>query len=199
MCAAPDRGAGRMPVGWFFSTPVPFRGRVHPQDTDMKIRTLILILFILLIAGFVALNVEQILQPTALNFGFTQVQAPLGLVLLGMLTLVLVVFLLALVYYQTVHLMEVRRITREATEQRHLADKAEASRFTELRQYLQTEMQAAAARELELSEKVQQKMEQSQAVLTRVIEQSGNGLEASIGELEDRMERQWQNTPPRHT
>ncbi|MBQ0920208.1 DUF1049 domain-containing protein [Hydrogenophaga aromaticivorans] len=165
----------------------------------MKIRTLILILFILLIAGFVALNVEQILQPTALNFGFTQVQAPLGLVLLGMLTLVLVVFLLALVYYQTVHLMEVRRITREATEQRHLADKAEASRFTELRQYLQTEMQAAAARELELSEKVQQKMEQSQAVLTRVIEQSGNGLEASIGELEDRMERQWQNTPPRHT
>ncbi|EWS65767.1 hypothetical protein Y695_00980 [Hydrogenophaga sp. T4] len=110
----------------------------------MKIRTLILILFILLIAGFVALNVEQILQPTALNFGFTQVQAPLGLVLLGMLTLVLVVFLLALVYYQTVHLMEVRRITREVTEQRHLADKAEASRFTELRQYLQTEMQAAA-------------------------------------------------------
>ena len=60
-------------------------------------------------------------------------------------------------------------------------------------------MQAAAARELELSEKVQQKMEQSQAVLTRVIEQSGNGLEASIGELEDRMERQWQNTPPRQT
>ncbi|MBV1732481.1 MAG: LapA family protein, partial [Hydrogenophaga sp.] len=81
----------------------------------MKIRTLILILFILLIAGFVALNFEQILQPTALSFGFAQVQAPLGLVLLGMLTLVLVVFLLALVYYQTVHLMEVRRITREAT------------------------------------------------------------------------------------
>ena len=58
---------------------------------------------------------------------------------------------------------------------------------------------AAAARELELSEKVQQKMEQSQAALTRVIEQSGNGLEASIGELEDRMERQWQNTPPHNT
>jgi ParB-like chromosome segregation protein Spo0J len=104
-----------------------------------------------------------------------------------------VVFLLALVYYQTVHLMEVRRITREATDQRHLADKAEASRFTELRQYLQTEMQSMAARELELSEKMQQKIDQSQAVLTRVIEQSGNGLEASIGELEDRLDRQWPN------
>jgi hypothetical protein len=41
----------------------------------------------------------------------------------------------------------VRRITREATEQRHLADKAEASRFTELRQYLQTEQLATVARE----------------------------------------------------
>ncbi len=159
----------------------------------MKIRTILLILFILLIAGFVALNFEQILQPSTLNFGFSEVQAPMGLVLLGMLALVLVVFLLALVYYQTVHLMEVRRITREVAEQRRLADQAEASRFTELRQYLQTEMQATAARERDLSDKMHQKIEQLQTILTRVIEQSGNGLEASIGELEDRLERQLPN------
>ncbi|RJP69267.1 MAG: hypothetical protein C4535_07450 [Comamonadaceae bacterium] len=158
----------------------------------MKIRTLLLVLFILFIAGFVALNFEQILQPTALNFGFTEVLAPLGLVLLGMLALVLVVFLAALVYYQTLHLMEVRRITREATEQRHLADKAEASRFTELRQYLQTEQLATVARERELADKLQLKMDQMQAALTQVIEQTGNGLNASVGELEDRLERQFQ-------
>lgn len=159
----------------------------------MKIRTILLILFILLIAGFVALNFEQILQPTALNFGFSEVQAPMGLVLLGMLALVLVVFLLALVYYQTMHLMEVRRITREVADQRRLADQAEASRFTELRQYLQTEMQATAARERDLSDKMHQKIDQLQTILIRVIEQSGNGLEASIGELEDRLERQLPN------
>ncbi|WP_439605970.1 hypothetical protein [Hydrogenophaga sp.] len=158
----------------------------------MKIRTLLLVLFILFIAGFVALNFEQILQPTALNFGFTEVLAPLGLVLLGMLALVLVVFLAALVYYQTLHLMEVRRITREATEQRHLADKAEASRFTELRQYLQTEQLATVARERELADKLQLKMDQMQAALTQVIEQTSNGLNASVGELEDRLERQFQ-------
>jgi hypothetical protein len=158
----------------------------------MKIRTLLLVLFILFIAGFVALNFEQILQPTALNFGFTEVLAPLGLVLLGMLALVLVVFLAALVYYQTLHLMEVRRITREASEQRHLADKAEASRFTELRQYLQTEQLATVARERELADKLQLKMDQMQAALTQVIEQTGNGLNASVGELEDRLERQFQ-------
>lgn len=171
----------------------PLRGRAHPRDNAMKIRTILLILFILLIAGFVALNFEQILQPSTLNFGFSEVQAPMGLVLLGMLALVLVVFLLALVYYQTVHLMEVRRITREVAEQRRLADQAEASRFTELRQYLQTEMQATAARERDLSDKMHQKIEQLQTILTRVIEQSGNGLEASIGELEDRLERQLPN------
>jgi hypothetical protein len=62
----------------------------------MKFRTLVLIIFILLVAGFVALNFEAILTPTTLNFAVTEVQAPLGLVLLGMLALVLVVFLLAL-------------------------------------------------------------------------------------------------------
>lgn len=156
----------------------------------MKIRTLLLVLFILFIAGFVALNFEQILQPTALNFGFTQVQAPMGLVLLGMLALVLVVFLAALVYHQTLHLMEVRRITREAADQRVLADKAEASRFTELRQYLQTELQATVARERELSDQMRSRMDQMQTALTQVIEQTGNGLSASLGELEDRLERQ---------
>lgn len=156
----------------------------------MKLRTLLLVVFILFIAGFVALNFEQILQPTALNFGFTQVQAPMGLVLLGMLALVLVVFLAALVYYQTLHLMEVRRITREAADQRLLADKAEASRFTELRQYLQTELQTNATREQDLTNKLHTKLDQVQAALTQVIEQSANGLSASVGELEDRIERQ---------
>lgn len=156
----------------------------------MKLRTLLLVVFILFIAGFVALNFEQILLPTPLNFGVTQVQAPLGLVLLGMLALVLVVFLAALVYSQTLHMMEVRRITRDAADQRTLADKAEASRFTELRQYLQTELQATAARERELADRMNLKLDEVQAALTQVVEQTGNGLGASIGELEDRLERQ---------
>ena len=158
----------------------------------MKIRTLLLILFILLVAGFVALNFAQILQPTALSFGFTEVQAPLGLVLLGMLALVLVVFLAALVYQQTTHMMEVRRVTREASEQRTLADKAEASRFTELRTFLQAEMQATAAREIDLAEKLHLKVDRLQAAMTEVIEQNGNGLSATLGELDDRLERQYQ-------
>lgn len=161
----------------------------------MKFRTLFLIIFVLAVAGFVALNFEAILTPSTLNLAVTEVQAPLGLVLLGLLALVLIVFLLALVYYQTMHLMEVRRITREMAEQRALADKAEASRFTELRQFLQTELQATATREQELSERTLQKIDRLQAALTEVIEQTGNGLGASVGEMEDRLERQLQQRP----
>jgi flagellar biosynthesis/type III secretory pathway M-ring protein FliF/YscJ len=157
----------------------------------MRIRTLLLIAAILLIAGFVALNFEAILQPTRLNLGLTEIQAPLGLVMLGMLVAVFVVFLLALVLFQTSHLMEVRRITREAAEQRKLADKAEASRFTELREFLRAELQTAAARDTELSDKQLQRIDSVKAELTQTIEQNGNGLSASVGELEDRFVRQF--------
>jgi uncharacterized integral membrane protein len=157
----------------------------------MRFRTFLLIAIILVIAAFVALNFEAILQPTSLNLGVAQIQAPLGLVMLGMVVAVMVVFLLALVFFQTSHLMEVRRITREAAEQRHLADKAEASRFTELREFLRAELLAVAVRDAELSDKLIQKVDQTQSALGETIEHTGNGLAASLGELEDRFVRQF--------
>jgi uncharacterized integral membrane protein len=164
--------------------------RVHQGET-MSLRTLMLVAVILLIAGFVALNFEAIVQPTSLNLAVSEIQAPLGLVMLGMIVALLVVFLLALVYFQTSHLMEVRRITREASEQRQLADRAEASRFTELREFLRTEMQAAATRDAELSNQLLQKMDAVRAGLAETVELTGNGLGASLGELEDRFVRQF--------
>lgn len=157
----------------------------------MRFRTVLLIALILVIAGFVALNFEAILQPTSLNLGLAQIEAPLGLVMLGMVVAVMVIFLLALVFFQTGHLMEVRRITREAAEQRHLADKAEASRFTELREFLRNELLAVAVRDAELSDKLAQKMDQVQTALGETIEHTGNGLGASLGEMEDRFVRQF--------
>jgi uncharacterized integral membrane protein len=157
----------------------------------MKIRTLILVIFILLVAALVALNAEEILRPATLNLGLTQIQAPVGLVLLGVMTLMMVAFLLTLVVNQTAHLMEVRRITKEVAEQRNLADKAEASRLTDLREYLHTQFLAIGARDQETLEKLQQKMGDLQTRITEAVEQTGNGLGASLGELEDRVEQQF--------
>lgn len=179
--------------------PAVYHGRAAPsgdtdpylfqQDLFMKFRNLALVVFLALVAAFVALNLQAVMAPTALNLAVAEVQAPLGLVLLGLLVLVAAVFLGALLYQQTLHLMEVRRVTREMGEQRTLADKAEASRFTELRTLLQAEMQAAAEREKTLTEQLQNQVDQLQRSLALQIEQSGNGLAASIGEMEDRLER----------
>ena len=48
-----------------------------------------------------------------------------------------------------------------------------------------------AARDNELSEKQLQRMDNMKVALTQAIEQNGNGLSASVGELEDRFVRQF--------
>lgn len=161
----------------------------------MKLRTVFVVVFVLLVAGLVALNLEEVLRPTTLNLGVTHLEAPLGLVMLGLLTVVVLAGLALLVLNQTTHLLEVRKITKEATEQRHLADKAEASRFVELREFMQQELQALATRDAAAEERLNHRLEQLQARLTQVVEQTGNGLGAGLGELEDRLERQFKPSP----
>lgn len=155
----------------------------------MKVRTIVVIILILLVAGFCGLNLEEIFRPTTLNLGVTEIQAPMGLVLLGMLGVTLAVFLALQLYQQTTHMLEIKRLTKEANDQRILADKAEASRFTDLRQYLSTEMQSIAGRERDIADRLHDRLDVLQSQIERMVEQSGNGLAASIGELEDRLER----------
>ena len=161
----------------------------------MRFRTLLLIALIVLVAGFVALNFEAVMHMTELNLGLAQIQAPLGLVMLGLLVVMFGIFLIALLWFQTSHAMEVRRITKEANEQRHLADKAEASRFNELREYLKAELQKAAERDAVLNDKLAQKMDMVRNSLVETIESTGNGLNANLGQIEDRLERQQPSLP----
>ncbi len=158
----------------------------------MKLRTLVLVIGILLLAVFTALNADEILRPTTLNLGFSQTEAPLGLVMLGVVVVVLAFFLVALVFLQTSHLLELRRATKEASEQRHLADKAEQSRFTDLRQYLQTQYQETLEREKSHTTQAQAHLKALEDKLLITLEQTANGLAASIAEVEDRLERQIQ-------
>lgn len=156
----------------------------------MRIRTFIFILGCLLIAGFTALNLAEILRPTTIQLGFSQIEAPLGLVLLGTLLTALAFFLVAMLVFQTGHLIELRQATKEAKEQRNLADKAEQSRFTELRQWLQTQEQQQRLREEAQHQALWARVDAlEQSLLTR-LDEGHNGLSASMGEMEDRLERQ---------
>jgi uncharacterized integral membrane protein len=156
----------------------------------MKIRTVILIVGVLLVASFSALNLNEILRPTSINLGVAAVEAPLGLVLLGLMVAMLCFFLIAMVLLQTGHLMELRHTTKELKEQRVLADQAEQSRFTELSHLLKSQASTQQAQQASADQTLFAHMaELEQKLLTR-LDESHNGLAAAIGEMEDRIERQ---------
>lgn len=106
----------------------------------MKLSTLLLLLILTAIAAFTALNWHVFITPTELSLGFTTAQIPLGLVMLGLLAFLTSLFLGFVVYLQTSALLETRRHSRELQASRELADQAEASRFNELRNFLEVEL-----------------------------------------------------------
>ncbi len=155
----------------------------------MRTRTLLLLVVLMAIGVFAAINWTAIVAPTTLSLLVTDVQAPLGLIMLGVTALVTLLFLLFVVYLQTSVHLDTRRHTRELQGQRELADKAEASRFTELRAFLETELRKLAEQSGTAQANMAARLDQVQRDLGVTISQTENSLSAYIGELEDRMHR----------
>lgn len=153
----------------------------------MRFRTLFLLLMMALLAGFVALNLEEFTRVSVLNLGYTSVRVSLGLVMLALLALALVLFLASTMYIQSKNVLEARTHSRELNTQRELADKAEASRFTELRTYLEQEALAAQRREDALGGALTERFAQQQEALLSRIVQSENTMDAHMRLLEERL------------
>jgi uncharacterized integral membrane protein len=114
-------------------------------ELAMRVRTVLVILVLLLVAGFVAANLPAFTAPTTLSLLVARIEAPLGLVMLGLQGLVLGVFAVYVAMWQGAVLLQTLRHTKELQAQRALADQAEASRFTELRAVLHEEFERVAA------------------------------------------------------
>ena len=155
----------------------------------MKARTVLLFVVLLSIAIFTALNWAAFMAPTTLSLGVTDVQAPLGLVMLGMLVSLSALFLVFVLYLQTTVLLDARRHSKELHSQRELADQAEASRFTELRAFLDEELKKLAIQNTESKAALLARMDQLDGDLRTMIEQTGNGISAYIGVLDGRLEK----------
>lgn len=155
----------------------------------MKAGTLFLLMLLVAIAAFAVLNWSIFIAPTTLSLGIADVQAPLGLIMLGLMTFLAGLFLVFVVYMQTSVLIDTRRHAKELHANRELADQAEASRFTELRTYLETELAKQASQNAESKEAIMVRLDRLEHDLRDTVEQSGNTLTAYIGELEDRLER----------
>ena len=162
----------------------------------MRFRTFFLMVSILLMAGFFTLNVEEFTRASTLNLGLISVQVPLGLVMLLLLGLITLVFLANTLYMQRKSMLENRTHTRELTAQRELADKAEASRFTELRSFLEAKAQDEQQREAAMNTVLEARFQAQEKVLLARIEQLDKTLSACLGEFEDRMVRGNSFVPP---
>ncbi len=133
-------------------------------------RALIFFLVLVFVGLFAAINWDVFTALTPISLGFTTVQAPLGLIMLGLVAFLCVLFTVWVIVLQAGSLRDARRQTKELQAQRDLADRAEASRFTELR-----------------------------ADLIRRLDDSSNSTAAHIAQLEDRLERQFAGAVTRAT
>jgi len=155
----------------------------------MNLRSLSIVVVLALLIAFAAINWSAFTTPMQLSLLFGTVQGPLGIIMLAFTAALTVLFLLFVVTMQTSILLESRRTARELQAQRELADRAEASRFTDLRTYLEKELASLRLSVEASTTDVGARIALAERTLRDEVEQSANSLSAYIGELEDRLEQ----------
>jgi hypothetical protein len=146
----------------------------------MNSRTFILLLIVAAIAALAVLNWGELTTPSLISLGVVSLEAPLGLIMLGLTVLLGVFFIAYVLSLQGAVLLDTRRHTKEMTAQRELADKAEASRFTELRVFLEAQHQQVQAQLIE-------RLDALEVRLAARAQESDNSTAAYVGQLEQQL------------
>ncbi|GGH61937.1 hypothetical protein GCM10010975_26150 [Comamonas phosphati] len=146
----------------------------------MNLRTFSLLIVVALIALLAALNWHTLATPSAVSLGVAEIQAPLGVLMLALTCLMAVFFLAYVLWMQGSVLMEARRHAKEMQAQRDLADRAEASRFTELRGVLES-------LHAQNKQDVLARLDALEAHLVSRAQESDNSTAAYVGQLEQQL------------
>jgi len=144
----------------------------------VRIRTILVVIGVVLIALFAALNWSAFMAATTLDLVFVRIEAPLGVIMLGLLAAVILMFAAYMAFWQGNVLLEMRRHAKELQAQRALAEQAENSRLTQLQETVAADTARLAGRIDELREGLRTEMREGV-----------NSLAAMIGELDDRTKR----------
>lgn len=94
-----------------------------------------------IVVAFAALNWTTLMAPAPLDLLIMQIQAPLGVVLLGLTAALVALFFIAYLGNQIGSLLEARQLLKEIQRVQDLADKSEASRLENIHQLITTEFQ----------------------------------------------------------
>lgn len=146
----------------------------------MKSRVTLLVLIIVLIGALAFFNFSYLAQEVPMSLGFTTLEAPLGLILIALTALMAIVFIAYVIAMQGTWLLEARAHAKEMQAQRELADKAEISRFTELRVAIEALHKAEEQRLME-------RMDSLETRLQAKVQESENSTAAYVGQLEQQM------------
>lgn len=133
----------------------------------MKLLGIVILVVLALLGVFVLLNWSALATPVPVFLFIGVVDMPLGLILLSVLVLLVALLGLYVLLQRTAMYAESRRMAQELAVQRELADKAEASRFTELSAHLDREV----------------------AGLKQAMVEASNSLSADIGQIDDKLDR----------
>lgn len=155
----------------------------------MYLRTILIVVVLATLALFTAVNWQAFTTSAELSLIFGTVEAPLGLMLLGVVALLAALFLFYVVYLQSSVLFEARRHARELQAQRELADHAESSRINDLRVSLETQLNALERQNDNSKAELLAHLDQLEGDLHQAIEQCQNSLAASMAVIDDRLER----------
>ena len=155
----------------------------------MNFSTWVILLVVAALAAIAFLNWPALSAVTTVSLGVMQVQAPLGLMVLVLTAVLGLLFIVHIVVQQAGAVAQGRLHAKELAAQRDLADRAEASRFSELRAYLDGELRRIEAQAGEQRGGLLTRIDGLQGTLQAKIDEATRSLSAYIGEVDDKLDR----------
>ena len=155
----------------------------------MKILGPLIFAGLILLGIFTFANWTALSTPTSLSFVAFGLEAPLGFVLLGAIAVFVALFTAYVLILRTAMVMDAHRYAKELQVQQQLAEKAEASRLSDLRRQLDHEFAQLQQASEERHAVLDSRIEGMQEALLGAIEESNRSLSAYVGEVEDKLDR----------
>ena len=153
----------------------------------MHLRSVFLLLLFVLCAVFLIVNWEGVMADVTVNLLYTEIQAPLGLILLLGPGLVILICLVYGFVQQAALSMELRRVNKLLQQARDLAQKAEQSRYVELKSEMQKQILELQNQSASRHSSLMAAVNGLQSAVEESAHETVNSLSASVGEVEDRL------------
>jgi DNA anti-recombination protein RmuC len=153
----------------------------------MRGRIVFIVIAALVVAAIAALNWPEFTRAEPLSFGVATARVPVGLLMLVLIGIVLAVFLVSSAIQESRYLLDHRRHSRALQAQRELAEKAETSRFTDLRQHFDSHLREVRQRDQVVATEFEKRLMHSHNELRAHLDRMHHAILARLAEIETRM------------